>query len=141
VKRERERERWIQPVEAGDANTEYKETDDDSQRQDNENRRSCADDNQHTPTSTSSTSQTNHTATPDTTRQSCPCRVWLGCVTWTIAINVFRLQIFGRRQSSVVGNPVHTAEADATETRQFLSCLAWRCELALTCLKPSARLA
>jgi len=36
-----------------------------------------------------------------------------------IAINVFTLQIFCRRQSSVVGNPIHTAEADATQTKQF----------------------
>jgi len=56
---------------------------------------------------------------PDTTRQSCLCRVWRGGVNWTIAINVFRLQIFCRRQSWVVGNPIHTAEADATQTRQF----------------------
>jgi len=28
-------------------------------------------------------------------------------------------------------NPIHTAEADATETRQVLSCLAWRRELAV----------
>ena len=33
--------------------------------------------------------------------------------------------------SWVVGNPIDTAEADATQTRQFLLCLAWRCELAL----------
>ena len=29
---------------------------------------------------------------------------------------------------------VHTAKADATQTRHFLSCLAWRCELALSVL-------
>jgi len=34
-------------------------------------------------------------------------------------------EIFCRRQSRVVGNPIHTAEADATQTRQF--CLAWWC--------------
>ena len=45
---------------------------------------------------------------PDTTRQSCLCRVWRGGVNWTIAINVFRLQIFCRRQSWVDGNPIHT---------------------------------
>ena len=56
---------------------------------------------------------------PDTTRQSCLCRVWHGNVNWAIAINVFILQIFSRRQSWVVGNPSHTAEADATQTRQF----------------------
>ena len=32
---------------------------------------------------------------------------------------MFILQIFSRRQSRVVGNPSHTAEADATQTRQF----------------------
>ena len=35
----------------------------------------------------------------DKTRQSCLCRVWRGGVNWTIAINVFRLEIFCRRQS------------------------------------------
>ena len=39
------------------------------------------------------------TATPDTTKPSCLCRVWRGGVNWTIAFNVFRLQIFYRRQS------------------------------------------
>ena len=43
---------------------------------------------------------------------------------WTIAANGIRLQIFCRRQSWVVGNPIHTAEADATQTRQF--CRVWR---------------
>jgi len=41
-----------------------------------------------------------------------------------IDLNVFTLQIFCRRLSSVVGNPVHTVEADATQTRQF--CRVWR---------------
>jgi len=40
-----------------------------------------------------------HTATTDTTKQSSLCRVWLGNVSWIIAINVFRLQIFCRRRS------------------------------------------
>ena len=40
-----------------------------------------------------------HTATPDTTKQSCLCRVWRGGVNLTIAINMFRLQIFCRRQT------------------------------------------
>ena len=44
-----------------------------------------------------------HTATPDTTKQSCLCRVWCDGVNWTIAINVFKLQIFYRRQSRVAG--------------------------------------
>ena len=51
----------------------------------------------------------------------------LSCPVWT-ALNVFRLQAFCRRQSWVVGNPIHTAEADATKTRQF--CRA--CELCPT---------
>jgi len=40
-----------------------------------------------------------HTATPDTTKQSCLCRVWRGRANWTIATNVLRVQIFCRRQS------------------------------------------
>ena len=44
------------------------------------------------------------------------CRIWRGGVNWTIAVNVFRLQIFCRQQSSVVENLIHTAEADTTET-------------------------
>jgi len=43
-------------------------------------------------------------------------------VNWTIALNVFILQISRRQRSSVVGNPVHITEADAT--RQF--CRVWR---------------
>ena len=62
---------------------------------------------------------------PDKTKRSCLHRVWCAGVNWTIATNVFRLRIFCRRQSRVVGNPVHTAEADATQTRQ--SCRrVWR---------------
>jgi len=61
----------------------------------------------------------NSGATPDTTKQSCMCRVWRSGVNWTIAINAFRLQILCRRQSWVVRNSAHTAEADATQTRQF----------------------
>ena len=51
----------------------------------------------------------------------------VSCLAWRceldIVIDVFRLQIFCRRQSRVVGNPIHTAEADATQTRQF--CRVW----------------
>jgi len=66
---------------------------------------------------------------PHRTRQDGPVCVVSG-VNWTIALNVFRLRIiFCRRQSWVVcRNPVHSAEADTTQTRQFLSCLACRCE-------------
>jgi len=35
---------------------------------------------------------------PDTTRRSCLCRVWCTGVYCTIALNVFRLQIFCRQQ-------------------------------------------
>ena len=41
-----------------------------------------------------------------------------------IAVNVFRLQIVCRRQSCVVGNPVHDAEVGASQTRLF--CRVWR---------------
>ena len=47
---------------------------------------------------------------------------------------------FCRWQSWVVGNPVHTAEADTTQTRQFLSCLAWRCELASRVWQPDGEI-
>ena len=57
-------------------------------------------------------------------RRSCLCRVWCGGVNWTIALNVFRLQIFCRRQSRVVADPVHTAEADTTQIGLF--CRVWR---------------
>jgi len=40
-----------------------------------------------------------HTVTPDTTRRSCLCRISYVSVNWTIALNVFRFQIFCRRQS------------------------------------------
>ena len=61
-----------------------------------------------------------HTARPpDKTRRSCLCGVWCADVNWTIALNVFRLQILRRRQSRVIGNSIHTTEADATQTRQF----------------------
>jgi len=38
-----------------------------------------------------------HTTTPDTTKQSCLCRVWRSDVNWAIATNVLRLQIFWRQ--------------------------------------------
>ena len=65
-----------------------------------------------------------HTATADTTRRSCRCCVWCAGVNGTIALNVFRLQIFCWRHSWVVRNLIHTAEADAKHTRQF--CRVWR---------------
>ena len=43
---------------------------------------------------------------PHKTTLSCLCRVWCAGVNETIALNVFRLQIFCRRQSSVFGNIV-----------------------------------
>jgi len=55
--------------------------------------------------------------------KDCPVCVVSGA-NWTIALNVFRLQIFCRQQPRVVGNPIHTAEADATHWRQF--CRVWR---------------
>ena len=60
---------------------------------------------------------------PDTTRWSCLGRVG---VIWTIAVNVFARHTFCRSATvfGVVGNPVHTVEADATRTRQF--CRVWR---------------
>ena len=69
----------------------------------------------------------------DTTGRSCLCRVWRGVVNWKIAINVFRLQIFCRRQSWVAENPVHTAEAGMIQTGQFCWVWpsAWRCELSI----------
>jgi len=60
---------------------------------------------------------------PHRTRQNSPVCVVSG-VNWAIAINVIRLQIFCRRN---VGNPIHTAEVDATQTRQF--CRVWRCSV------------
>ena len=72
-----------------------------------------------------------HTARPDTTRRSCLCRVWCADVNWTIALNVFRLQIVCRRRTCIVGNPVHAAEGGRDTYKTALSCLAWRCELAL----------
>ena len=75
----------------------------------------------------------NYTATPDTTRRSCLCRVWYAGVNWTIALNVFRLQIFCGRQSRVVGNPIHATEARSGRDtyKTVLSCLACRCECRL----------
>ena len=58
---------------------------------------------------------------PNQTRQNSPVCVVSGMAVWIgqSLHNVFRLQIFWRQQSRVVGNPLHTAEADATQTRQF----------------------
>jgi len=63
-----------------------------------------------------------HTTTPNTTKTVLS--VMYGVAVWTIATNVLRLQIFRRQQSSVVGNPIHTTEADATQTIQFYR--VWR---------------
>jgi len=73
-----------------------------------------------------------HTATPDTTRRSCLCRVWCAGVNWTIAPSVSRLQIFlsatvlSRRESSSHGRGGYDTD------KTVLSCLTWRCELALS---------
>jgi len=59
----------------------------------------------------------------DKTGRSCLCRVWwCAGVNWTIALNV---QIFCRRQSWVVGNPIHTADRSGRDTdKTVLSCLS-----------------
>jgi len=59
-------------------------------------------------------------------RQSC--RLWCPGVNWTIAVNVFGLQIFSRRQSWQSSSQRRSG-SDTDKT--VLSCLAWRCELAL----------
>ena len=55
---------------------------------------------QHTPTQTRHRTHLSdgradsiHTATSDTTNQSCMCRVWRGSVNWTIAIKYFLLDV------------------------------------------------
>ena len=54
----------------------------------------------------------------------------LSCLVCRCELNVFRLHVFCRRQ--FFGNPIHTAEADATQIdKTVLLCLAWRRELAL----------
>ena len=74
---------------------------------------------------------------PDTTKTVLSVSVWRGAVNWTIALNVFRLQIFCRRQSrAVCGNPVHNGEyvnriVGRDTDKTVLSCLARRCELTL----------
>jgi len=73
--------------------------------------------------------------TPHQTRQNSPvCDVyWRGGVNWTTAINVFTLQnnflsatVLSCRESNS-----HCRSGRDTD-KTVLSCLAWRCELALT---------
>jgi len=75
-----------------------------------------------------------HTATPDTMKQSCLCRVWRDGVNWTIAINASRLQysspatVLSCRESS----PHRRSGRDTDKT--VLTCLEWwRCELTFRC--------
>jgi len=70
---------------------------------------------------------------PHQTRQDGPVCVVSG-VNWTIALNVFRLQIFCRRQTTVLScreSSSHRRSGRDTD-KIVLSCLVWRCELALT---------
>ena len=68
-----------------------------------------------------------------TTRRSCLCRVWCAGVNWTIALNVFRLQVFYRRQSWRRCRESSSHRRSGRDTDKTLSsCLAWRCELALS---------
>ena len=70
--------------------------------------------------------------TPDTTRQSCLCRVWCACVNWTIALNVFRLPHFlSATVLSCRESNSHCQQQSGRDTdKTVLSCLAWRCQLA-----------
>jgi len=70
---------------------------------------------------------------PDTTRRSCLRRVWRCGVNWTIALNVLMqtsdflsATVFSCRES----NSQRRRGRDTDKT--VLSCLAWRCELAVT---------
>ena len=67
---------------------------------------------------------------PDTTRRSCLCRVWCTDANRTIALNVFSLQFFFGYSLGLSG--IQFTPPKRTRHRQVLSCLAWRCELALT---------
>ena len=68
------------------------------------------------------------------TRQDGPVCVVSGRagVNWTIALNVFELQIFRRRQPRVVGDPIRTRRSGRDTDKTVSSCLAWRCELGVT---------
>ena len=56
-----------------------------------------------------------------------PSLAWCGGVNWTIALNEFRLQIF-YRSATVLSCP----ESNSRDTdKTVLSCVAWRCEVAL----------
>ena len=86
---------------------------------------------------TSHKSELIHTATSDTTELSCLCRVRFGGVNWipdnsrlSPTVNLKSEHVSSNcpihaatpdrhRQDCFVGNPLHTAEPDATQTRQF----------------------
>ena len=67
------------------------------------------------------------TATPDATRQSCLCCVWRWGVNWTIAINVFRLQIFSVDDSLELSGIQFTRRSGHDTDKTVSSCPARRC--------------
>jgi len=65
-----------------------------------------------------------HTASPDTTKLSCLCRVRLGGVNW-IPDNSRLSPAENMKSERVQGNrPIHTGTPDTTQTGP--SCLVWR---------------
>jgi len=71
-------------------------------------------------------SDTERTATPDTTKQFCLCRVWRGGVNSAIAIDVSTLQMFCRRVLSCRECNSHRRSGRDTD-KTVLSCTTWRC--------------
>jgi len=65
------------------------------------------------------------TATPDTTKQSCLCRVWCDGVNWTIAINVFPDFKFSVGDSLELSGIQFTLPK-RTRHRQHSFCRVWR---------------
>ena len=73
-----------------------------------------------------------HTATPDTTKLSCLCRVRFGGVNW-IPDNSGLSPKEKVESEHVRSNcPIHAGTPDTTQTGAVLSCLVWRCERSTT---------
>jgi len=76
-----------------------------------------------------------HIATPDTTEQSCRCRIWRGGVNWTKQLTCAQTSSFLSTTLLSCRESNSNCGSGRDTDKTVLSRLAWRCELALSCNK------
>ena len=74
-------------------------------------------------------------ATPDTTEQSCRCRIWRGGVNWTKQLTCAQTSSFLSTTLLSCRESNSNCGSGRDTDKTVLSRLAWRCELALSCNK------